>query len=255
MQTVPLMNEVESPIQVESSPSTTHDSGRLALPTMPQSATWGKRATILLLGVLLVTSATILRGIHVGEFSYNVDETQHAMTGLFVADLVHDHPVSHPVEYTYRYYAQYPALSGVIHWPPLFYCFEGLFFLALGPTVVAARLTILCFALMGSVFWFLLVRKVLNDWAAALSAMWLPLLPDVLLFEKTVMLEIPLLACCLAASYFWISYLLENKKSHLYWFALFASGALLTKQNGVYLILFCAFSGLLCGGWKLFLRK
>src|SRR5439155_24445118 len=135
MQTVPLMNAVESPIHVELSPSTSHDSGGLALPPTLHSGTWGKQATILLLGVLLVTSATIVRGIHVGEFSYNVDETQHAMTGVFVADLVRDHPVSHPVEYTYRYYAQYPALSGVIHWPPLFYCFEGLFFLALGPTV------------------------------------------------------------------------------------------------------------------------
>src|SRR5205814_3280206 len=76
MQTVPLMNAVESPIHVELSPSTSHDSGGLALPPTLHSGTWGKQATILLLGVLLVTSATIVRGIHVGEFSYNVDETQ-----------------------------------------------------------------------------------------------------------------------------------------------------------------------------------
>src|SRR5947209_20084192 len=106
---------------------------------------------------------------------------------------------------------------------------------------------------MGSIFWFLLVRKVLNDWAAALCAMWLPLLPDVLLFEKTVMLEIPLLACCLGASYCWIYYLLETKKSHLYCFALFASGELLTQQNGVYLIVSCAFSVLPCVVWKMIL--
>src|SRR5208337_1239740 len=98
-----------------------------------------------------------------------------------------------------------------IHWPPLFYCFEGLFFLTLGPTVVAARLTILFFALLGLVFWFLLVRELLDDWAAAFSAALLALLPSVLLFEKTVMLEIPLLACCIAASFFWISYLLKGK--------------------------------------------
>lgn len=221
----------------------------------PEIRRWDRRSTALLLCVLVIAIVAIVRGIRVGEFSYNVDETQHAVTGLYVADLVRDHPFAHPVQYTYRYYAQYPALSGVIHWPPLFYCFEGLFFLILGPTVVAARLTILFFALLGLVFWFLLVRELLDDWAAAFSTALLALLPSVLLFEKTVMLEIPLLACCIAASFFWISYLLKGKKSSIYWFALFASAALLTKQNGIYLAAFCFLSGLLCGGWRLFLRK
>jgi len=224
-------------------------------PHVQETGRWDHRSTGLLLCVLVIAMVAILRGIRVGEFSYNVDEAQHAVTGLYVADLVRDHPFAHPVEYTYRYYAQYPALSGIIHWPPLFYCFEGLFFLVLGPTVVAARLAILFFALLGLVFWFLLVRELLGEWAAAFSTALLALLPSVLLFEKTVMLEIPSLSCCIAASFFWILYLLKGKKSHIYWFALFASAALLTKQNGVYLIPFCVLSGLLCGGWKLFLRK
>jgi dolichyl-phosphate-mannose-protein mannosyltransferase len=221
----------------------------------PRSGRWDRRSTGLLLCVLAIAMVAILRGIRVGEFSYNVDEAQHAVTGLYVADLVRDHPFAHPAEYTYRYYAQYPALSGIIHWPPLFYCLEGLVFLVLGPTVVAARLAILFFALIGSVFWFLLVRELLNEWAAAFSAALLALLPSVLLFEKTVMLEIPLLSCCIAASFFWIRYLLKGKESDIYWFALSAGAALLTKQNGVYLPLFCVLSGLLCGGWRLFLRK
>ena len=162
----------------------------------------------------------------------------------------------HPLAYTYRYYAQYPALAGIIHWPPLFYCFEGLFFLMFGPTVVAARLSILFLALPGLIFWFLLMRELLNEWAAAFSTALLALLPSILLFEKTVMLEIPLLSCCIAASYFWILYLLKGKKiQSVYWFAIFASAALLTKQNGIYLVAFCALSGFLCGGWKLFWRK
>lgn len=232
----------------EQAPATTSPNGR-------EAGRWDRRSTGLLVVVLILAMAAILHGITVGEFSYNVDESQHAVTGLYVADLVRDHPFSHPVAYTYRYYAQYPALSGIIHWPPLFYCMEGLFFLVFGPTVIAARLAILFFALPGLVFWFLLVREVLDEWAAAFSTALLGLLPSVLLFEKTVMLEIPLLSCCIAASFFWIRYLLKGKESDVYWFALFSSAALLTKQNGVYLIPFCAFSGLMCGGWKLFLRK
>lgn len=219
------------------------------------SRSWNWRSTALLLLVLVLSSVLIVRRIRVGEFSYNVDETQHAVTGLFVADLIRDHPLHHPMQYTYEYYAQYPALSGVLHWPPLFYLAEGLFFLILGPSVVAARLAILFFALLALTCWFLLVRELQNDWTAALSTALLGALPSILLFEETVMLEIPVLALCLAATLFWTRYLLRGKKLDLYVFALLAAAALLTKQNAVYLAPFCLFSGLALKGWRFFLKS
>jgi hypothetical protein len=79
-------------------------------PHAPETRGWDRRSTGLLLCVLVIASVAIVRGIRVGEFSYNVDETQHAVTGLYVADLVRDHPLAHPVAYTYRYYAQSSAL-------------------------------------------------------------------------------------------------------------------------------------------------
>jgi hypothetical protein len=215
---------------------------------------WTRRATALLVLVLVLSSVLIVRRIRVGEFSYNVDETQHAVTGLFVADLIRDHPLHHPVQYTYEYYAQYPALSGVLHWPPLFYLAEGLFFLILGPSVVAARLAILLFALFGLTCWFVLVRELQDDWTAALATALLGALPSILLFEETVMLEIPVLAWCIAATLFWTRYLLRGKKRDVYVFALLAPAALLTKQNAVYLIPFCLFSGLALKGWRFFLK-
>lgn len=215
---------------------------------------WTGRATALLLGILILSSVVIVRRIRVGEFSYNVDETQHAVTGLFVADLIRDHPFTHPVAYTYLYYAQYPALSGVIHWPPLFYVAEGLSFLLFGPTVVAARLSILLFSLVGLTFWFLLVREFQGEWMAAAAALTLALLPSVLFFEKTVMLEIPCLALCLGATFFWARYLLYERPADVYLAAVMASAAMLTKQNSIYLIPFCLLSGLMVRGFRLFLR-
>jgi len=215
---------------------------------------WTGHSSALLVCVLAVSTLVIVRGIHTGEFSYNVDETQHAVTGLFFADLLQDHPLAHPVTYAYQYYAQYPALSGVVHWPPLFYLFEGLFFLVLGPTVVAARLSILLFALIGIVFWFLLIRELQSEWMAAAGALMLACLPSVLLFEKTVMLEIPCLALSMGAILFWTRYLLRQSTGNLYWFAILASAAVLTKQNAVFLIPFCLLSGLSVLGWRMFLR-
>jgi len=215
---------------------------------------WTRRSTALLLGLLLLSTAVIVRGIRKGEFSYNVDETQHAMTGFFVADLIRDHPLRHPVDYAYQYYAQYPALAGVIHWPPLFYLFEALSFMLLGPSVVSARLVILAFALAAITVWFVLVRETHDEWMAAASGLLLACAPGVILFEKSVMLEIPCLAFSLAATLFWIRYLLGRSAGDIYWFAIFASGAALTKQNAIYLIPFCILSGLSVEGWRMFVR-
>jgi hypothetical protein len=213
---------------------------------------WLGRSAALLLCVLVVSSLIIVRGIHAGEFSYNVDETEHAVTGLYAAALMHDHP-AHPIEYTYQFYAQYPAIA-VIHWPPLFYGFEGLAFLLLGPNVVAARLTILAFALLGLIAWFEMVRELQDEWTAALAAALLALLPLMLVFEKTVMLEIPCLSLCVAAICCWTKYLLHEKRSTLFWFVGFASAALLTKQNSVYLPLFCLISAIAVRNWRLLIK-
>lgn len=208
------------------------------------------RRRLLFASVLLIVVVIVTHGITIGEFDYNVDESQHAATGLFVANLLKDAP-RNPVAYTYRYYAQYPALSGVIHWPPLFYLWEGLTFLVLGPSVVSARIAILFFALLGLFYWCRFVFELLNEWAAALSTVIVALLPTVLLFEKAVMLEIPCLSLCIAALYYWYQYLSCEHLSKLYWFALFFSAAMLTKQNAVFLPLVCLLSVAAMSKWRL----
>jgi len=196
-----------------------------------------RRLLLLSLSLALVT-AVLLRGIDKGEFSENVDETVHAATGLYVASFIHDLPLRHPVQYTYRYYAQYPSL-GVVMYPPLFYIAEGVVFSILGPSVVSARLTVMFFALFGLYFWFKLVSELEDEYTAALSTVLLAFLPSVLRYEKSVMLDIPLLAFCLAASYFWILYLRRGSNNHLYWFASFLCLAFLTKHHAIYLLLWC----------------
>jgi dolichyl-phosphate-mannose-protein mannosyltransferase len=212
-----------------------------------------RRTRILLAAVLLVVTLTVVRGINNGEFNHHVDETQHAMTGLFFADLISDHPLTHPVEYAYRYYAQYPAVS-VVHWPPFFYFVEAVMFLLLGPSVIAARLAILLFALLGIFFWFKLVAELQNEWAAAVSSIVLAFLPSMLLLEKSVMLEIPSLALCIAASYVWMRFLRDGTPRLLYWFSLLSSLALLTKQHSIYLATFCLLTVLVERKWRTLLN-
>jgi hypothetical protein len=199
----------------------------------------GTRMSWLLLpGVLLVLTVVIVHRIDRGEFNLHTDEAQHAVTGLYFYDLLGDLPLAHPIEYTYRYYAQYPAL-GLIHWPPLFHFVEGVMFRILSPSVITARVTVLLFALIGCVFWFLLVQELQNRWTAALSTLLLGLNPELILYEQSVMLEVPSLSLAVAASYFWLRYLRQGGRRHLHWFVVLACLALLTKQTVVYLAAFC----------------
>lgn len=202
----------------------------------------------LLAGTLVLAAVVVAHGIHKGEFDYNVDEAQHAFTGLFIADAFHDLPLSSPIQYAYHYYAQYPAVA-IVHWPPLFYLFEGLSFRILGPTVVAARFTVLLFALLLCYQWFRLVDELTDSLTAAVSTAMLALLPTVLLFEKTVMLEIPSLALAIAAIRSWMRFLEGGERRFIWGFALWISAALLCKQTNVYVLLFCGFSVVATKQW------
>ncbi len=209
---------------------------------------------LLLLGAIALVCVTACREISIGEFDYNTDEAQHAVTGLFVADALHDLPVRHPVEYAYNYYAQYPAIA-ILHWPPLFYVFEGVSFLLFGASVVSARLTVIFFAVVLLYQWFLLVEELQDSYTAAICTAVLGLLPMVLVFEKTVMLEIPSLALGVGAIRHWIRYLDQGRKNSLYAFGLWLAAALLCKQTSVYLLLFCGLTLIVTRKWNRFFRR
>jgi len=57
---------------------------RVAALKLVSTARTKVRSRLLLAGVLLMASVLNVKGIHRGEFNCNWDETQHAVTGLFV---------------------------------------------------------------------------------------------------------------------------------------------------------------------------
>jgi hypothetical protein len=69
-------------------------------------------------------------------------------------------------------------------------------------------------------------------------------------YEKAVLLEIPSLALCIAASYFWIRYLNTGIRRLLYVFALF-----LTKHQAVYLPVFCLLTAVARQKWALLFNR
>ncbi|MGH9790272.1 MAG: ArnT family glycosyltransferase [Candidatus Acidiferrales bacterium] len=212
------------------------------------------RKPLILAVVLAVIALVISREAERGEFNMHSDEAQHAMTGLFFADFLRDLPLSDPIEYAFRYYAQYPSL-GLIHWPPIYHLSEGVMFLLLGPSAVAARLTTLTFTLIGCAYWFRLVRWLTGETAAAVATLLLAFNPELLLYEKAAMLEAPSVALAIAASYYWLRYLRQSSRGLLVRFVIFACLALLTKQTTVYLAVFCFLTLVVRSKWQLLRQR
>ena len=212
------------------------------------------RSNCVLFAVLAIAAACIAHRISLGEFHLNFDESLHAMSGYFFLDFARDLPLSHPVRYAQLYYAHYPALSGLIHWPPFFYLCEALSFGVFGPSVESARFTVLCFSLLGIFFWFGLVKKFLGQWPAAFSVLMGSLVPSMLLYEKSVMLEVPALAISSAVIYYWVRYCQDERVRDLYIVAVFMALSLSSSTRRFAL---CRFACLRCSRlrkWRLVLR-
>ncbi len=188
---------------------------------------------VLLLLVLVVVS----RGITQGEFFYYSDETRHAMNGVFFRDFFLDHPLQHPLQYVYEYYAKYPALA-FPHWPPLFYLVESVFFSIFGLSPSVGRLAILCFALLAVYFWYRIAERFGPRHRALLAGVVLACLPFILLHERVTMLEIPALAACLGAIYFWLKFIEDERLRDLWALTGCVVGAFLISQTAIFLVFF-----------------
>lgn len=204
----------------------------------------------ILLLLLVLLGFPWLQDINKGELHLLTDETRHAMNGVFILDLLRDIPLSWPLQYAYEYYGKYPAVS-IGYWPPAFYFVEALFFGLFGISVWVSRLAILPFAVAGAFFWYKIARCYARPAPAFTSVIVYACLPAVLLYEKSTMLEIPTLALCLGAIYFWLLLLRTERPAYLYAAALFAVWAFLTKQTGMFLVPFFGLHLLLERKWFL----
>lgn len=205
---------------------------------------------IALLVLLVLLAIPWVRGIDRGEVHLITDETRHAMSGVFLFDFFHDLPLRWPLQYAAEYYGKYPAMA-IGHWPPGFYVVEALFFAVLGISPWVSRLAVLPFVILGAVFWYKIARDFARIELAFASTVLFSCLPSVLLYEKSTMLEIPVLALCLGAIYFWLLLLRSGRKRDLYVVALFSAAAFLTKQTAIFLFLLFVFHLLFERKWKL----
>jgi hypothetical protein len=182
--------------------------------------------------LMLLVQAIVYRP---SEPYLNNDENRHVMTGVFFRDFLTDLPITHPRDYVIRYYLQYPAL-GFPLWPPLFHFIEGLFMVLLGTSILVSKSVILAFAALACFYLFLLVRRTHGIEVAALAVPLLAFAPVFFILSHYVMLEVPTLALGLGATYHFVSFLDQERRSDLFAAALLSALAALTRFSAVYLL-------------------
>jgi len=188
-------------------------------------------------GVLAVLLAAHLLTAVRSEPFFNNDESKHTLTGVFVSDALRDLPtsVSDPKRYAVRYYCQYPAI-GIVTWPPFFYAVEGLAMLALGPHFWVGRLCVAAFAAVAVIYAYRFARLMLDHPWALLAAAVTGFTPVVFVLSQRVMLEVPTLACVIAAVVHFEKYLTDRQGRDAIFACLLAAAAVLTRFDGVLLV-------------------
>lgn len=153
-----------------------------------------------------------------GTVSLQGDMPRYLMNGAYGYDLIRTLPLGHMMEYTYQYYARYPALS-LGHHPLLPGAATVPFYSLLGISVFSARWSTIFFMLLATTFWFLLVRLLYEDQMAFLSSFLLITTPYIVNFSRVVMSEIPTLALIIVTVYFFVRYCKQDRPIYAFAFA------------------------------------
>lgn len=165
-------------------------------------------------------------------FIEGLDGAHHLMDGVFFYDLLRDGAWFNPVEYTFAYYRQFPAL-GFVFWPPAFPLVESGLFHLLGLNLRTALITVgLYGGILIASFWWLAGRWFTGSvWTWLATALFLTasvLLP----YWNAVMREIPVLSMMLLWLVCWLRWQERASAGRLCWVIGVAWAVIYTKQTG-----------------------
>jgi hypothetical protein len=191
------------------------------------------------LACIVIIAATVAflggRGIADGGMGWS-DAPNHVFDGIFVRDFIKAFPLHDAKAWAEQFYLKYPALGIIVYYPPGFALIEAIFFSIFGANILAARLTVLCFALGASVFMFVLGKRWFDRPTGFFAAMLLLTCPHGFLWLNDVMLEWPALFWILAAIY---AYERDRETMQAQWSIMFGAtivAAFMTKQTAGFIL-------------------
>jgi 4-amino-4-deoxy-L-arabinose transferase-like glycosyltransferase len=148
-----------------------------------------------------------------GDFWWS-DAPRHALNGAFVKDLVAAMPRD-PRGFAMDYYLKYPALT-ILFYPPLLYVVSAPFYAVLGVAHTTAQFVVILFYFAFAAGSYALARLWLPAGLALALAVTLCFVPEIALWGRQVMLEIPAFALLIWGIYFALRYRESARPPFLY---------------------------------------
>jgi hypothetical protein len=183
-----------------------------------------------------------------GDFWWS-DAPRHGLNGLFLRDLIVQHPLHDPVSWAFAYYARRPALT-ILFYPPLFYGIEALVFLILGFSHLIAQSIVTAFVFLLGLSAYGIARFYTGR-IGAVAAMLLALgMPETALWGRQVMLDVPAYALAAASGWLLLRFIRDSRPIDLYGCAALLLGAIYTKYNAGFVAIPFAIALIGCRGWR-----
>lgn len=195
-------------------------------------------------GILLWLSAPL----H-GEFSWS-DSPRHALNGVFIKDLVAAFPWRDPVGFAAQYYVQYPALT-ILFYPPLFYLVSAPFFALFGVSHATALAVVIVHYIALASGVYAMARRWLSFPVALAVGLSVMAVPELALWGRQVMLEIPAMAFAVWSLVVLRRYCDDARSVLLYGGAFLLLCAIYTKFSAIFLVPVAALILLVANGTQL----
>jgi 4-amino-4-deoxy-L-arabinose transferase-like glycosyltransferase len=194
-----------------------------------------------------------LSGAYSSEFS-GADESAHFVTGLMIRDYVASGFPTTPMKFAEEYYIHYPKVAFGM-WGPLLHVTEAAWTLIFPPTRVSLLLLI---AMMSASIAFLLCRSLVDEFGGVLAVGAGFLFLSVSAVQRQtgmIMADILVALMDFCAALAFAQYLKRREWKYSMWFGVFVCLSVLTKGNGVALVLLPPFAILFSQQWTILKEK
>jgi len=169
-----------------------------------------------------------------GQFYYS-DAPRHALNGIFLHDLLVAMPITHLKQWAIDYYLQYPALT-IMFYPPGLATAEMVGYFLFGESHATAVAVVCAFDAALIVGAFKLASRWLPFWQAWAVGAIVAGLPEVALWARQPMTDVPAFAFLMWSAVLLLRYIETKRPLHLYLAAVLFLLGLYTKQSIVFLL-------------------
>lgn len=182
------------------------------------------------------------------------DAPRHALDGAFILDLLRDLPMADPVGYAYEYYLRYPALT-VLFYPPLLHVVLAAAYAVFGVSALVAAGVEAVFHAGLLVALFVLARRWLRTPYALAAALLAGAGPEVLVWARQIMLDVPAYAWLVASAVAFVRWLDTDRPAALTAAAALLVAAIYTKYNAGFILIPYALAAASARGWTSLLSR